>query len=51
MEVSMKKIILFLCVWFVFLGVVGAAKAILYTNGDDGDYIFAPEFNGEQILA
>jgi hypothetical protein len=49
MEVSMKKTILFLCVWFVLLGVVGAAKAILYTTADDSDHIFAPEFNNDKF--
>jgi hypothetical protein len=45
----MKKTTLFLCVWFILLGVVGTAKAILYTIDDDGNYIFAPEFNGDQF--
>jgi hypothetical protein len=45
----MKKSILFLCVWLIFLGVVGAAKAILYTIADDRDHILSPQFDSNQF--
>jgi hypothetical protein len=45
----MKKSFVFLCVWLIFLGIVGAAKAILYTISDDRDHFPALEFNTDQF--
>jgi hypothetical protein len=45
----MKKSLVFLCVWFIFLGIVGAAKAILYTMSDDREHFPALEFTSDQF--